>query len=259
MIEIKNAEQLSNIRVAGSIIKHIAATLPDMLRAGMATKEIDLYVHQAIIKEGGVPSFLGYRGFSASCCVSINDEIIHGTPSEKRRISGGDAVSVDIGVSYSGGFADSAHTFYVPHADESSAKKYQEAPAELRRLLDATKRALSAGIAAARAGNRISDIARAVYAVAQKEKLGVLREYCGHGVGNAVHEEPEIPNYYPFRGPNPRLTPGMVIAIEPMFALGTADIIHAADKFTVKTADGSLSAHFEHTVAITESGCDILT
>ncbi len=249
MITLKSPQQISNIQVAGSIIKHVFATLPEFLRPSLSTAEVDSYVHQAIVKEGGTPSFLGYNGFSASCCVSINDEIIHGAPSKHRLLALGDVVSVDIGVAYQGGFADSAHTFYIG----------DECPQEIQRLLTSTQAALAQGIAVIKPKKRVSDIARAVHAQAKQQKLGVVREYCGHGVGNAVHEPPNIPNYYPFVGHNARLLPNMVIAIEPMFSLGSDAIIHADDNFTVKTADAALAAHFEHTVLVTENGHSILT
>lgn len=250
MITLKTPEQILNIQVAGSIIKHIFATLPEILQPSLSTSDIDAYVHQAIVKEGGTPSFLGYNGFSASCCVSINDEIIHGTPSKHIRLGLGDVVSIDVGVVYQGGFADSAHTFYIGDKTCSS---------EIQRLLTTTKEALFQGIAAVKPKKRISDIARAIHACAKQQNLGVVREYCGHGVGNAVHEPPNIPNYYPFMGHNARLLPNMVIAIEPMFSLGSNAIIHADDNFTVKTADGALAVHFEHTILVTQDGYKILT
>ncbi len=250
MITVKTDKQISNIHVAGSIIKHIFATIPEILQPSISTSDIDAYIHQSIIKEGGTPSFLGYHGFPASCCVSINDEIIHGRPSKTTLLASGDVVSIDVGVMYQGGFADSAHTFYV--GDKTCTL-------EIQRLLTVTKEALFHGIAAVKPQNRISDIARAIYACAKKQKLGVVREYCGHGVGNAVHEAPNIPNYYPFIGQNARLIPNMVIAIEPMFSLGANAIIHGDDNFTVKTADAALAAHFEHTVLVTQDGYNVLT
>ncbi len=249
-IIIKNETQISNVRVAGSIIKHVFAQLSDVIVAGINTLEIDKYIHQAIVKEGGKPAFLGYQGFTGVACISINEEIIHGVPSSKKNIQKGDIVSIDIGVAYQGNIADSAYTFYIG----------EDIPPHIKRLITTTKEALQFGIHAVKPKNRISDVSSTIYLHAQKEKLGVVREFCGHGVGVNIHEPPEIPNYCPYTGANPRMREGMIFAIEPMFTLGTDDItIDEHDDFTVKTKDNSLSAHFEHTVLVTKDGFDVLT
>lgn len=249
MILIKNQEQISNIKVAGNILAHIFVELEDYLQDGMTTLEIDRYIHTLIIREGAKPAFLGYNGFPASSCISINEEVIHGIPSQEKTISTGDLVSIDIGVSYQNGIADSAHTYYLGPTP----------PPQIQTLLEVTQQALTQGIKAVKPNNRILDISKAVQDTATPHSVGIIKTYCGHGVGTQLHEEPEIPNYYPNRGKNSRLRPNMVIAIEPMFTLGTHEVILDSDEFTVITEDHSLSAHFEHTVLVTEEGYSILT
>ena len=203
-----------------------------------------------IIKEGGTPAFLGYRGFPASACISVNEEIIHGIPSPHRKIHNDDIVSIDIGVVYQGGIADSAYTFFIGKNTPRD---------EITVLLKTTKLALQRGIETIRQNSHISDIAKAIQPVAKAQNLGIVKEYCGHGVGTELHESPEIPNYYPNRSSNHRLKAGMVIAVEPMFTLGNGKISHLDDETTVISADSTYAAHFEHTILVTEDGYDILT
>lgn len=216
------------------------------VRPGVTTAQIDRVVHDFITRHGGVPSFLGYGGFPASACISVNDEVIHGIPGN-RVIHEGDIVSIDVGAKLGGYHGDSAYTF--PCGEISP---------EAQRLLDATRLSLEKGIAAAQPGNRIGDVAAAVQGTVEPLGFSVVREYVGHGVGRDLHEEPEVPNYG-HAGHGVRLVPGMVIAIEPMINAGTFAVKVLSNDWTVVTRDGSLSAHFEHTVAITPSGPVILT
>ncbi len=197
----------------------------------------------------GKPAFLNYMGFPASACISINEEVIHGIPG-KRRIEKGDLVSVDLGINLDGYYSDAARTFIAGGTST----------AENEKLVRITRECLEVGIAGARRPNaRIHDISAPIYKLANDNGFGVVRDYCGHGVGLALHEEPQVPNYVSARSPNPRLRVGMVLAIEPMINLGTKNIRNLEDGWTVVTADGRPSAHFEHTIAITESGVKILT
>ncbi len=213
---------------------------------GITTAEIDHIISKYIRKQGATPSFLGYGGFPASACISVNDTVIHGIPG-KRTIKSGDIVSIDVGAYYGGYHGDNATTFAVGKVS-----------AEAQDLIDTTRECLFAGIAAAQKGNRVGDISAAVQRVAEGRGYSVVRQFVGHGVGTNLHEEPSVPNFgLPGRGP--RLVPGMTIAIEPMINCGTHEVEVLPDGWTVLTADRRLSAHFEHTVAITESGPVILT
>ena len=213
---------------------------------GVSTGELDRIARREIASRGGRPAFLGYQGFPGAICTSVNDEVIHGIPSE-RVLKDGDVVSVDCGIEYEGYFSDSAFTAPVGTV-----------PRAIERLLEITRASLEEGIAAAVAGKRVNDISRAIYRVISEHNYGVVRPYCGHGVGLAIHEDPQIPNYIG-RGPNPRLKPGMVIAIEPMVNLGVDDVAVLDDDWTVVTDDGAISAHFEHTVAIFRDSTEVLT
>lgn len=249
MVIKKNAEQIQNIKVAGNIIAQIFVILKEYLKEGMTTCDIDRYIHELIVKEGGKPAFLGYQGFPASSCISINEEIIHGIPSDTKKIKTGDVVSIDIGVMYQDCIADSAYTYYIGTNPSH----------EIQTLLIQTLHALQKGIEAVSPSNKISEIAKAVQSVATEHNLGVVKDYCGHGVGVELHEPPEIPNYYPNRCFNQKLKPGMIVAIEPMFTLGSGEITHLEDQTTVVSVDGSYAAHFEHTVLVREEGYQILT
>jgi methionyl aminopeptidase len=243
MITIKSAREIETMAAAGRIVAETLALMGRTVRPGISTKELDRVAEEFIRSHpGAVPSFKGLYDFPATLCTSINHEVVHGIPSAKRVLRAGDLISVDVGVHLDGLHADSAATF--PVGDVSP---------ETRRLLLVTQDALAAGIAQARAGNHVGDIGHAVQTVAEGAGFSVVREMVGHGIGASFHEEPQVPNYgKPKRGP--RLAPGMTIAIEPMVNIGAAEIRTLPDKWTVVTADGTLSAHFEHTVAIAENG-----
>ena len=234
------------MRQAGRIVAQLLNDLAAMVRPGLKTKALDEAARDQLKRSGAAPAFLGYRGYPATVCVSVNEEVVHGIPGE-RRIREGDLVSIDAGCIVEGLYADAATT--VPVGEVSP---------EARRLTETTRRALEAGIAQAVAGRRLSDISHAVQEVVEREGFGVVREFVGHGIGHALHEDPPIPNFGP---PNagPRLQAGMVLAIEPMVTLGGPEVQVLADGWTAVTKDRSLAAHFEHSVAVTERGPDVLT
>ena len=249
MILLKTEEQINGIRKSCHLLAQLFDSLEGRIVAGMSTWDIDQLCHDFIIKHGGKPAFLHYEGFPASACVSVNEEVIHGIPKRKKILQEGDEVSVDLGINLGGYFSDSARTYMIG-----------DVRPEVRKLVEVTRECLYKGISALdKPKCRIQDIGAAVYEHAKRNGLGVVREYCGHGVGLHVHEEPEIPNYVSHFSPNPRIREGMVIAIEPMINLGTDGIIDMPDGWTVVTADGKPAAHWEHTVAITDNGPEILT
>ncbi|HYR30951.1 MAG TPA: type I methionyl aminopeptidase [Gemmatimonadales bacterium] len=243
MITIKSPREIDTMAAAGRIVAETLALVARHTKPGVSTAELDRIAEEFIRSHPGArPSFKGLYDFPATLCTSINQEVVHGIPSSKRVLQEGDVLSVDVGVWLDGLHADSAATFPVGKIDPDT-----------ERLLRVTQEALAAGIAAARAGNHVGDIGHAVQTVAEGAGYAVVRELVGHGIGSSFHEEPQVPNYgKPKRGP--RLVPGMTIAIEPMLNVGTPDVRTLADKWTVVTADGSLSAHFEHTVAVGENG-----
>lgn len=243
MITLKSPREIDTMAAAGKIVADTLALMERSARPGVSTKDLDRQAEEFIRSHPGArPSFKGLYDFPATLCTSINSEVVHGIPSSKRVLKEGDLISVDVGVQLEGLHADSAATFPVGNI-----------PAEAQRLLQVTKDALAAGIAQAKAGNHVGDIGHAVQQVAESAGYSVVREMVGHGIGSAFHEEPQVPNFgKPKRGA--RLVPGMTIAIEPMVNVGGAEIRTLADKWTVVTVDGSLSAHFEHTVAIGENG-----
>ena len=246
MIVLKTKSELELMRVAGRISAEALALGGQMVSPGMTTAQIDLAINKFILSQQAMPSFLGYGGFPASACISVNDTVIHGIPGS-RAIRQGDIVSIDVGACYKGYHADNAATF---PAGEISP--------QARALLDATHQSLYKGIEAARVGNRVGDISHAVQSFVEPLGLGIVRKYVGHGVGKEMHQAPEVPNFGR-AGSGPRLVAGMTLAIEPMINLGSGEIKILPDGWTVLSADGTLSAHFEHTVAITESGPVILT
>jgi methionyl aminopeptidase len=245
-VKLKNPRQIQEIRESGKILARTLKQLGEIVEPGLPLTDFDDRCRELLRKEGAKPAFLGYMGFPSSVCVSVNEQVIHGIPT-KRRLKEGDVVSLDLGVDLHGFISDSAATFPVG-----------EIAPEVVTLLDVTREALERGIAAARPGGRVHDISRAVYDFVSPHGYGIVRPYCGHGVGFDVHEEPQVPNYVS-RGPNPRLKPGMVIAIEPMINLGEDDVDLLDDDWTVVTSDGSVSAHFEHTIAILQDGIQVLT
>ena len=247
MIIIKNSEQLMLMRQAGRITAEALMVAKEAIRPGLSTKELDNKIKRYIEKCGATPTFLGYNGFPGSACISINDEVIHGIPSDKVIIKEGDIVKVDVGARFRGYNGDSARTFAVGKVSD-----------EALRLISVTEQSFYEAMKVAKAGNRIGDIGHAVESFVISNGFSVVREYTGHGVGAELHEEPEIPNYgRPGRGA--RLYPGMTLAIEPMVNAGTEKIKVRRDGWTVVTADGKLSAHYENSIAITESDPVILT
>lgn len=247
MIRLKNEKEINGIRESCHALADLFREVVPQVEPGMSTKDVDDLVVKFIKKVGGKPAWYK-EDFPGAACISINNEVIHGIPSKKRIIKDGDLVSLDIGIDLDGYISDSTHTVQVGNVKP-----------EIRRLVKATRESLAAGIAACVAGNRIRDIATAVNDVAYgRYNYGVVYEYCGHGVGLDVHEDPNVPNV-PEGGPNPRIQAGMVLAIEPMINLGTADVILAPDGWTVLTADGKWSCHEEHTVAVFADHTEVLT
>ncbi len=248
MITLKSPRELEAMARAGRIVAGVLALLRRDTRPGMSTEDLDRLA-EAFIRshDGATPSFKGLYGFPKTLCTSINQEIVHGIPSKRRVLREGNIVSVDVGVHFEGMHADSATTIGVGEISPGT-----------QRLLAVTQECLAAGVAAARAGNHVGDIGHAVQTIAEAAGFGVVRELVGHGIGSRFHEEPQVPNYgSPRRGP--RLLEGMTIAIEPMITMGDPATRTLADKWTVVTADGSLSAHFEQTVAFTANGPRVLT
>ena len=246
MIQVKNSEQVAIMRTAGRITGEALLKAAEHIKEGVSTYELDKIIHDYIIKSGAKPSFLGYGGFPASACISLNEEIIHGIPKRDKILREGDIVKIDVGAYYKGFHGDSAKTFGVGAISE-----------EAKRLIESTKEAFHRGAAKAVAGNRIGDIGAAVYEYATEQGYGVVRKYVGHGVGHQLHEDPEVPNFGT-KGRGARLFPGMTIAIEPMINQGTHEVKELKDGWTVVTADKKLSAHYEHTVLITPEGEPIL-
>lgn len=248
MIQLKSSREIEIMAAGGRILAAALDRAEAAVRPGVSTGEIDEVI-EAFIRghPGAMPAFKGLYGFPGAACLSVNQEIVHGIPSKKRLLVEGDIITLDIGVKYQGYYTDAARTVPVGRVDETTAT-----------LLDVTERSLAAGIDAARPGNHIGDIGHAVQQVVEAAGFSVVRELVGHGVGAGPHEEPQVPNYgKPKRGL--RLTPGLTIAIEPMVNVGGPQTKTLADKWTVVTVDGSRSAHFEHTVAVTDDGPRVLT
>ena len=234
------------MREAGRVVANTLQMLVEEVRPGLVVKELDKVVRKEFEKQKVIPTFLGYHGYPATVCVSVNDEIVHGIPG-KRVIQEGDVVSLDLGCTHKGFVADSALTIIVG-----------DGTPEARELVDVTRDSLREGIQHARAGNRLGEISHAIQTYIESHGFGVVREYVGHGVGRAMHEEPQVPNYGPVdRGPV--LKKGMVLALEPMVTVGDWRTKQMDDNWTVKTIDGSLAAHFEHTIAITDGEAEVLT
>jgi methionyl aminopeptidase len=246
MIVRKSEREIDKIAAAGRVAADTIAVVGEHIQPGVTTSELDRIGEDYIRSEGGVPTSKGYRGFPAALCISPNNMIVHGIPGDYR-VQDGDLVTIDVGVTLDGYVADTAYTFAVG-----------EVSAVAERLLETGQAALGAGIEHARAENRVGDVSAAIQRVVEEAGFSVVRALVGHGVGKAYHEDPQIPNYgTPGRGV--RLQPGMTLAIEPMITAGGVDIVIDDDQWSVFTADGSLSAHFEHTVAVTENGPRILT
>jgi methionyl aminopeptidase len=246
MIIRKSAQEIEGMARAGELVAETIALLGEQLQPGITTGELDRIAEDFIREHGGVPTSKGYRGFPAATCISPNAMVVHGIPGE-HRVEEGDLISVDVGITLDGLVADSAYTFAVGEVDD-----------EASRLLEVGKQALGAGIEQARAGNRVGDISHAVQALVEGAGFSVVRSLVGHGVGRAYHEEPQIPNFgEPGRGP--QLQAGMTIAIEPMITAGGPDVYLHDDEWSISSQDGSLAAHFEHTVAVTDGQPQVLT
>ena len=246
MIKKKSRDEIKRMRKAGHIVALVHAEIKDKLKAGMTTKDLDDIAMDVIHKNKAIPTFLGYNGFPASICTSVNEQIVHGIPSNDVVLEEGDIISVDVGATYGGLVGDSAWTHPVGEISE-----------EKQRLLRVTEESLFAGLAFMKDGCVLDDVQKAIEAVAVREKMGIVRQYGGHGVGHVMHEEPFVFNYSV--GNMLPLKSGMTIAIEPMLNLGGDDVIVMPDKWTVVTKDNQPSAHFEHTVLVTDDGPDILT
>ncbi|MBO9386197.1 MAG: type I methionyl aminopeptidase [Thermomicrobium sp.] len=245
-IVLKRPEQIRLMREAGKIVAEVLATLAETVRPGITTAELDRIAERIIRRHGAVPSFKGYRGFPASICVSVNEEVVHGIPGS-RVLTEGDIVGIDVGARYRGYHGDATITVPVGRVSPEAEK-----------LLRVCREALEIGIAQAHAGRRLTDISHAIQQHVEAHGFSVIRNLYGHGIGRSLHEEPMLP-HYGLPGQGPLLRPGMVITIEPMIAAGRPETHVLPDRWTVVTADGSLSAQFEHTVAITENGPEILT
>jgi methionyl aminopeptidase len=246
MIICKSEAELAKMREAGRIVAETHRLMAQAIRPGVTTKELDQIAEAYIRSQGAVPSFKGYNGFPASICASVNEQLVHGFPGN-RKLKEGDIISIDIGAQYDGYHGDSAWTYPVGEVSETA-----------RKLLEVTERSLYAGLAKAKPDVRLYTISHAIQTCVEAEGFSIVREYVGHGIGQNLHEEPQIPNYgLPDRGP--RLKPGMVLAIEPMVNAGERYVRTLEDNWTVVTVDGSLCAHFEHTIAITADGYEILT
>ncbi len=247
MIRLKNSAQIAAMKDAGRITGEALLVARDMVRPGVSTYEIDEAIRQYIEKCGATPAFLGYSGFPASACISINDEVIHGIPSKSRILKEGDIVKIDTGATYRGYVGDSARTIPVGKVSE-----------EARKLIEVTRDSFWRGVEALTVGNRLGDVGNAIDTLVRENGFSTVRRYVGHGIGSDMHEAPDVPNFgTPGRGI--RLCAGMTLAIEPMVNVGSYEVREMPDGWTVKTADGSLSAHYENTVALTSDGVLILT
>ncbi len=246
-IIVKTAGQISIMREANRIVSETLTMLKELVEPGITTWELDKIAEALCIKRRGKPAFKGYRGFPGSLCVSVNEEVVHGIPSRKTKLKDGDIISIDFGVEFKGFFGDSAITLPVGKID-----------GEVARLLKVTEESLAKGIEQVIPGNRVGDISRAIQSHVEGHGLAIVRQFVGHGIGNALHEPPEIPNFYQGER-TPRLLPGMVLAIEPMVNMGSHKVKVLKDGWTVITSDKQPSAHFEHSVAVTENGPAILS
>jgi methionyl aminopeptidase len=247
MIVIKSKNEIATMRQAGRIVAQVLQIVQKAVKPGISTAELDAIAFEQITNMGATPSFKGYRGFPASICSSINEEVVHGIPSPLRVLKDGDIISIDVGATFKGFVGDGAATFGVGRVSEIA-----------QRLMEATEGSLLAGIARAKPGNHLDDISGAVQDYAEARGFAVVREYVGHGVGRSMHEDPQIPNYRQGKR-GPQLKPGMTLALEPMVNEGVWETRTLRDKWTVVTQDGKLSAHFEHSIAITDGEPEILT
>lgn len=246
MITVKSKAEMAKMRAAGKILGQFFREIGDQVRPGVTTAELDRFAEKFILSKNAKLAFKGYHGFPATICASVNEEVVHGMPG-KRELREGDIIGIDVGAVVDGFYADAARTFAVGRIS-----------AECRDLMRVTREALEAGIGAVKPGNRISDISHAVESAVKPHGYGIVRQYVGHGIGAQLHEEPQIPNYGK-PGQGPEIKPGMAFAIEPMVNAGTHEVKLLKDGWTVVTADGRPSAHFENTVLVTETGAELIT
>ena len=247
MIELKSAREIGLMRTAGHVLSDVIEHLRGAVKPGLSTLEIDEDVEAFIAARGAKPAFKGYRGFPATVCISINEEVVHGIPSAHRRIKEGDIVGLDLGCIVDGYYADCAFTLAIG-----------DVPSKVQQLLDVTRESLDLAIQECRPGRRLSDVSHAVQAHVERHGFAVVRAFVGHGIGRALHEDPQVPNFGdPGRGP--QLRPGMVLAVEPMVTMGGWEVKVLDDGWTAVTRDGSLAAHFEHTIAVTDTEPEVLT
>jgi len=247
VIELKSAREIGLMRTAGHVLSDVIDHLRGFVKPGLSTLEIDEDVEGFIAARGAKPAFKGYRGFPATVCVSINEEVVHGIPSAHRRIQEGDIVGLDLGCIVDGYYADCAFTLAIG-----------DVPPKVQQLLDVTRESLDQAIQECRPGRRLSDVSHAVQVHVERHGFSVVRAFVGHGIGRALHEDPQVPNFGdPGRGP--QLRPGMVLAIEPMVTMGSWEVRVLDDGWTAVTRDGSLAAHFEHTIAVTDTDPEVLT
>ena len=247
MIQLKNSAQISAMIEAGRITGEALLKARECVREGVSTKELDTVIREYIEKCGAKPSFLGYSGFPASACISVNDEVIHGIPSKNRILMEGDIVKIDVGAFYKGFHGDSARTIAVGNVSEEAA-----------RLIEVTRKSFFDGVAAVKTGNRMGDVGSAIQRCVEGGGFSVVKRYIGHGIGRELHESPDVPNFGT-AGRGVRICAGMALAIEPMVNVGSEEVYEMPDGWTVKTKDGSLSAHYENTVALTADGVIITT
>jgi methionyl aminopeptidase len=247
VIELKSAREIGLMRTAGHVLSDVVEHLRGFVKPGLSTLEIDADVESFIAARGAKPAFKGYRGFPATVCISINEEVVHGIPSAHRRIQEGDIVGLDLGCIVDGYYADCAFTLAIG-----------DVPPKVQQLLDVTRESLDQAIQECRPGRRLSDVSHAVQVHVERHGFSVVRAFVGHGIGRALHEDPQVPNFGdPGRGP--QLRPGMVLAIEPMVTMGSWEVKVLDDGWTAVTRDGSLAAHFEHTIAVTDTEPEVLT
>jgi methionyl aminopeptidase len=247
LVQLKSLNEIEKMRKAGAIVAQVLQEIEDLVKPGATTADLDLFAQTRTKELGAKPAFKGYHGFPGTLCVSVNEEVVHGIPSKKRILRDGDIVGIDFGVILDGWFGDSARTFPVGAVDSKAAK-----------LLEITEKSLHLGIQEARVGNHLFDIGHAIQNFVESHGFSVVREFVGHGIGKSLHEDPQVPNFG-IKGKGMLLKAGMVIAIEPMINAGKPEVRVLADGWTAVTVDKALSAHFEHTIAITEAGPEILT
>lgn len=247
MIILKTPQEIALIAQASRIVALTIAFLRERVKPGVTTADLDRWAEEFIVREGGRPAFKGYRGYPATLCTSVNEEVVHGIPSSRKRLEEGDIIGIDVGAIVEGYYGDAAVTVPVGQISEEAA-----------RLIRVTEAALAAGLEQVKVGNRLSDVSHAIQTVAEREGYSVVTDFVGHGIGRNLHEDPQVPNFGK-PGEGPRLKEGLVLAIEPMVNVGRSEVEVLADRWTVVTRDRKLSAHFEHTIALTVEGPKVLT